>query len=112
LGRPVLNLKAIVHGILKDYALPWDGIHGDSHWARVLENGLRLTELTGAKVEVVQLFAVFHDACRVNETIDPNHGKRGADLAAKRRGSLFELPDEDFQLLYDACAGHTDVPSS
>jgi len=104
----MLNLKAIVHGILKDYALPWDGIHGVSHWARVLENGLRLTELIGAKVEVVQLFAVFHDSCRVNEAIDPDHGKRGADLAAKRRGSLFDLSDDDYQLLYDACAGHTD----
>ncbi len=104
----MLNIKVIIHEILKDYALPWDGIHGVSHWARVLENGLRVTKLTGAKVEVVLLFAVFHDACRVNEATDPDHGRRGADLAAKMRGSLFDLPDLEFQLLYDACAGHTD----
>lgn len=41
----MLNLEAVVHAILEDYALPSDGIHGVSHWARVLENGLRLTEL-------------------------------------------------------------------
>src|SRR5208283_1118198 len=100
----MLNLKPFAHRILEDYALPWHGSHGVGHWARVLENGLRLAEATSAKVEVVQLFAIFHDSCR----IDDNHGRRGADLAAELRGSLFDLPDEDFELLYDACAHHTD----
>ena len=40
----MLNLKPIVHIILSEYELPWDGTHGVSHWARVLENGLRLAE--------------------------------------------------------------------
>lgn len=103
-----MNLKPIVHVILEDYALPWDGIHGVSHWARVLENGLRLAPLTRARVEVVQLFAVLHDACRKSEASDPGHGRRGAELAARVRGDWFELSDEDFQLLYDAIARHAD----
>ena len=37
----MLNLKLLVHAILEDYALPWHGIHGVGHSARVLENGLR-----------------------------------------------------------------------
>jgi uncharacterized protein len=74
----------------------------------VLENGLRLAELTGADRNVVQLFAVFHDSCRVNEGWDQGHGQRGADLAHQLRGQFFDLPDELFGLLYAACEGHTD----
>ena len=54
-----VNLKLIIHEILEDYALPLHGDHGVSHWARVLENGLRLSKLTNANVAVVSLFAVF-----------------------------------------------------
>ena len=104
----MLPLKPLVHAILEDYSLPWHGTHGVGHWARVLENGLRLAKATGANVEVVQLFAVFHDACRINEGHDPGHGKRGAELATELRGDWLNLADADFDLLYEACAGHTD----
>ena len=102
-----MNLKAIVHRILEDYELPWHGTHGVGHWARVLENGVRLADATGAKIEVVQLFAVFHDSRRVNEGVDDDHGCRGADLATELR-HLFKLSDDDFALLCEACAFHTD----
>ena len=104
----MIDLKPLVHRILEDYELAWDGVHGVGHWARVLENGLRLAETMGAKVEVVQLFAVFHDSRRVGEGHDDGHGQRGADLAAELRGDLFNLCDADFELLYEACARHTD----
>lgn len=94
--------------IRDQYRLPWCGTHGAIHWARVMENGLRLAEFTGAKTEVVKLFAVFHDACRLNENEDDFHGRRGADLAARLRGIHLKLSDADFELLYDACARHTD----
>ena len=103
-----MNLKPLVHRILEDYALRWDGTHGVGHWARVLENGLRLADATGAKIEVVQLFAVFHDSRRVSEGVDDDHGERGAELAAELRGDLFDLPDADFALLYEACVAHSD----
>jgi hypothetical protein len=80
-----LNLPLIVRTILDEYALPWDGDHGVAHWARVLENGLRLTEVTGANVEVVQLFAVFHDSKRVKETTEFQHGRFGVWHPALRR---------------------------
>lgn len=104
----MIELRPLVHRILEDYALPWDGTHGVGHWARVLENGLRLAQGTEAKLEVVQLFAVFHDSRRFNECTDRGHGVRGADLAAELRGDLFDLPDSDFELLRFACAHHTD----
>ena len=104
----MLDLRPIVHAILEDYPLPWGGTHGVAHWARVLENGLRLAQVTGANVEIVQLFAVLHDSRRVNEGTDDGHGRRGADFAAQLRGDFFDLPDEDFQLLHNACVHHTD----
>jgi uncharacterized protein len=65
-----INLKPVLKAILDEYALPWDGDHGVVHWARVLENGLRLSELTKANAEIVSLFAVLHDSRRINEVTD------------------------------------------
>ena len=59
-------------------------------------------------IEVVQLFAIFHDSRRINEGCDDGHGKRGAELAASSPGELFMLADDQFDLLYEACAHHTD----
>lgn len=101
------DLRPILRAVLDDYALSPDGDHGVAHWARVLENGIRLAAETGADVEVVRLFAVLHDARRVNEYTDPDHGLRGAELARALRGQLFDLPEREFQLLHHACAGHT-----
>ena len=102
------NLKPIVHRILEDYSLPWNGTHGVGHWARVLENGLRLAKETKANIEVVQLFAIFHDSRRVSEGFDFEHGQRGGEFALVLRDEWFALCDEEFALLYEACAGHTE----
>ena len=101
------NAQLLIRAILADYGLPWQGDHGVGHWARVLENGQRLAAVTGAKVEVVELFAMFHDSRRVNEGADPDHGPRAAEFAAQLRGRVFHLPEPAFQLLHAACAGHT-----
>ena len=103
-----INLKPILLAVLEDYLLPLSGCHGVTHWARVLENGLRLAEETGASVEVVSLFAVLHDSRRINEGHDPEHGLRAAKFATTLRGGLFQLEDNEFRLLYRACEGHTD----
>lgn len=104
----MLVLKSLIHRILEDYFLPWHGTHGVGHWARVLENGIRLAKETKANLEVVQLFAIFHDSCRVNEGTDYGHGERGGNLALALRDEWLVLSDEEFDLLYEACAGHTD----
>jgi uncharacterized protein len=101
------DLRLILHAVLEEYVLPWDGDHGLAHWARVLENGIRLSSETGANIEVVQLFAILHDSQRVNEVSDPDHGPRAAAYALELRGILFDLPDHAFRLLHRACAGHT-----
>jgi len=102
------NYPAIMQAILQGYALPVNGDHGVVHWARVQENGLKIAELTGADLEVVKLFALFHDSRRINEYYDPGHGWRGGDLAQSLRGTLIHLADPQFDLLYEACKLHTD----
>jgi uncharacterized protein len=98
----------LLDAILARYALPLDGIHGVSHWARVLENGRLLARSSCANTAVVQLFAVLHDAQRWDDGWDREHGRRGAELAACLRPTPLDLPDPDFDLLFAACAHHAD----
>ena len=99
---------AIMKVILDGYILPVRGPHGLIHWARVLENGLRVAKENGADLEVVALFALFHDSRRVNEYRDDGHGLRGGEFARSLRGSLVDLDDARFDLLFEACRLHTD----
>ena len=82
----MLPLKSIVTAILEDYALSIDGTHGVSHWARVLEIGTRLAEETGANLEVVQLFAIFHDSRRISEGVDDGHIGHSARIKLSQGG--------------------------
>ncbi len=94
----------LILAIRDQLQINWSGIHSVSHLARVYENGIHLVESTGANKRVVKLFALFHDSRRLNESWDPEHGPRGADLAESWRGKYFELPDSEFDLLFTACS--------
>jgi len=109
-GSPVLNeiTPSLIQTIRNEYQLPWMGIHGITHWARVLENGLCLAQQTGAQTLVVALFAVFHDSKRTSESQDPGHGRRGAEFGKILNGKAFHLSDNDLTLFETACAYHTD----
>ncbi len=98
----------LINTVLKDYSLPFDGIHGISHWARVMENGLLLAEENGADKEIVALFAIFHDSKRQNESRDDGHGKRGGDFAKSLRNKILKIDNSKFDLLYYACEHHTE----
>ncbi len=102
------DTPTILAAILDGYVLPVRGEHGIVHWARVLENGLRIAGANGADREVVTLFALFHDARRVNEHDDDGHGRRGAEFARSLRGRLVHLDDARFEALFEACRLHTD----
>ncbi|TNF46065.1 HD domain-containing protein [bacterium] len=88
------------------YMLPLEGLHGNNHWQRVFENGLRLAASTGADIEIVTLFALMHDLGRQNEGIDSEHGARSAEIARQLRSEHSFLDDTRFQLLHTACANH------
>ena len=90
------------------FQIDWWGHHGVAHWARVRANGLMLADQTGANRKVVELFAFFHDARRVNEHTDDGHGARGAALATQLKGRYFEATDEEMDLLHYACTHHSD----
>ena len=94
--------------IRAQYALDSDGIHGVSHWKRVLDNGLRLCGTTGADPKVVALFAFLHDSKRTNEGRDPDHGMRAASFAEELAGVAFELSVRDLERLVHACRLHSD----
>jgi uncharacterized protein len=106
--RPVIE-KQLIEIIRAQFKLDWHGIHGANHWARVRENGLRLAETTGAKVDVVELFAFLHDSQRQSDHNDPLHGERAAEFANDLwTHGVFELLESDFDLLDLACAEHSD----
>ena len=83
-------------------------VHGIEHWHQVESNGLFLASRTGADVDIVRLFAIFHDSKRFDDGYDPEHGVRGAEFAREcREAKLFEIEDERFEKLYHACKFHT-----
>ena len=100
------DLRPLWEYVERQFALGPYTLHGPDHWRRVERNGLQVARHSGADVRVVRLFAVLHDARRVNEGADVGHGRRGAYLAQQLRGDLFRLDDEAFGKLYDACAAH------
>jgi uncharacterized protein len=81
--------------------------HGPKHWRRVLTFGERLAKVTGADLEVVELFALFHDSRRENDAVDSGHGERGAELAVALHGKHFQTSPERLAMLVEACKGHT-----
>ena len=98
--------KELIEAATAHYRLPLDGRHGRRHWQRVLENGLRLAEHTGADREIVALFALMHDLGRQNEGIDSEHGVRSAQIASELRTAHPFLDGKRFQILYTACEQH------
>ncbi|MFT7484845.1 MAG: hypothetical protein ACI9F9_000690 [Candidatus Paceibacteria bacterium] len=113
LANPFLSPRhrtAMLEELRSSFAIDWHGVHGIAHWSRVWNNGKRLAKLEpqlDIDLGVVQLFAWFHDSCRLNDDHDPEHGPRAARLALELRGTFFELSDTRFELLTRACASHT-----
>ena len=103
-----MDLNPLLRHIAAQYQLPPDGSHGISHWGRVLENGLRLAEIEGGDPVVISLFAIFHDACRHNQSLDPGHGDRGAALAEVLLRDKPAINSSQVSLLTTACRQHTD----
>ncbi|MBI1311604.1 hypothetical protein GC176_09890 [bacterium] len=101
-------MNRLIHRILQDQIVSWRGLHGLSHWGRVYDNGMRLTDESGANRNVVELFAFFHDSQRFHDGSDIGHGHRGAEYARTLRGEFFDLTDDEFELLYVACCDHAD----
>ena len=105
---PMIDISPLLAQIAAQYQLNPDGLHGISHWGRVLENGRRLYETEGGDLMVITLFAIFHDACRINQSVDPGHGKRGAALAGQILEDHPSVSSSQLEWLKMACRQHTD----
>lgn len=56
-------------------------MHGLDHWWRVWKNSLLISSNDrSVDMEVVAMFALFHDSMRFNDNEDPAHGMRGFRL--------------------------------
>lgn len=106
-GTESLLSAEIVVDILRGYNLPVNGVHGVSHWGRVLEAGHRIAAQNGADLAVVEYFAVFHDSRRNDEGDDPGHGVRGAALVQEFKFRL-GLTEAQLEELRYACRNHTE----
>ncbi len=84
-------------------------IHGIRHWSAVICTGL---EIRRRRPEIdptlIKLFGLIHDACRVDEGTDRDHGRRAADLVILLQTKFFKLSEDDLALLHEACAEHSD----
>lgn len=89
-------------------------LHGLDHWFRVWQNAQMLIGMNAtADLEVVALYALFHDAMRVNDGPDPGHGMRGFTLweriDQRHEGILGKLlTDRRKELFFEACVEHSD----
>jgi uncharacterized protein len=98
----------LLAAIRDGFALSLDGLHGEAHWKRVCDNGLRLAQWTGADVEIVELFAYLHDSQRQNDGWDQEHGHRAAEFAVSLHDSVLKLPPRKLESLIYACSYHSD----
>jgi uncharacterized protein len=102
------NFDRLWQLVTKQVDSPGHSVHGPDHWRRVERNGLLLATRSGADIAVVRLFALFHDSRRQSDGRDHDHGARGAEYAKSLHGIAYDLPNDRFELLYYACAWHTD----
>lgn len=85
--------------------------HGLDHWWRVWKNAQVLNEQEmSVDMEVVALFALFHDSMRRNDHDDPKHGLHGYKLWERccqlgHLGRYMSLRQRE--MLFEACNEHT-----
>lgn len=89
-------------------------VHGLDHWFRVWQNAQLLIGMEPtADLEVVALYALFHDSMRVNDGEDAGHGMRGYTLW-ERIDQRYDhclkklLGDPRRELFFEACVQHSD----
>jgi len=101
----VENLR---HRAIAEYELDLSGIHSINHWNDVYLNGIILSKQDGVDPMVVTAFAYMHDCKRINDMIDPDHGKRASAFIDTLDPSDLGLNANQVILLKTACDGHTD----
>lgn len=103
-----MSSPALLDAVLSRSTGKGSRIHGPAHWASVAAAGLTLLDSTpDADPLTVLLFALFHDSTRRSDGHDPEHGRRGAELARQmREAGELELDEDRLAKLEEACTYH------
>ena len=82
--------------------------HGEDHWREVAAIGLELADETvDCDRQVIVLFALLHDAMRIGDDRDPDHGPRAAALVAELGLTALGVDSRQAELVQRACRDHT-----
>ena len=103
------SLSALVEAVLLNAWRSDSAWHGEIHWRCVTATGLALAS-ADPRVDrtLVFCFGLLHDARRVNEVVDREHGARAAEFAGVLRGDgALRLGDEAFAALDEALRLHS-----
>lgn len=107
------DLDQLLDAVRADALLRSSRAHGEGHWLAVAATGLELhAHSTAARMRapdplLVVLFGLLHDCRRENETYDPEHGHRAADVAASLHTcGLLTLEQTELDVLVEACMLH------
>ena len=111
-GRPCAKLSEdVFDGTLEHAASIFVcgeySVHGLDHWRRVESFGKELCKESGGDLEVVRLFAILHDSCRLDDGADLLHGPRAADMLGEIADEFFTLEPDRLELLEYAIRHHT-----
>jgi len=84
-------------------------LHGEGHWKCVTWTGLQLArQVPGTDANIIALFGLCHDAKRLDDGHDPDHGRRAAAFVGQLHGQFFHLDDSQLERTKRACAEHAD----
>jgi uncharacterized protein len=86
-------------------------LHGLDHWFRIWKNAqLLIGKEPSADLQIIALYALFHDSMRVNDGADPGHGIRGYKLW-ERLNKLHNLDEylshRQWEVFFEACTEHS-----
>jgi uncharacterized protein len=99
-------MEELIFKVIKEAKLANSSIHGVGHWQRVERNGVYLCQFNHANIDVVRLFALFHDSKREDDYRDLEHGPR-AEVYLRGIKDLVPLEPDHFEDLCIACRTHT-----
>jgi hypothetical protein len=103
------SLERLLDATFEGARLRRSGHHGEAHWRRVALGGLDICAKTpGADPFVAVLFGLIHDARRLDEDIDLEHGDRATFLIDHLSAEgILDLTALQLASLREACSGHS-----
>jgi uncharacterized protein len=106
-GRSISDWDRLLAEARDGAHLARETMHGEPHWRAVAWAGLRIRELApGIHPGVLVAFGLLHDCRRETDDWDPEHGERGALVAARSAPLKRLLGAEGRELVAEACRLH------